>query len=103
MTGGVDNVDLVILPFAESCRRCNRDASFAFQFHRIHCGTDAVLALDIVYGVNALGVKQDSLCQRRFARINVRTDSNVSELFNILIHLLGIPSTEVYLTRSALS
>jgi hypothetical protein len=56
--GGVDDVDLVPLPLAEGGGRGDGDAALALQLHAVHEGPDAVLALDVVHGVDALGVKR---------------------------------------------
>ncbi len=64
---GVDDVDFIAVPLAEGGGGGDGDATLALQFHAVHEGADAILAFDVVHGVNPLGVKKDSLRERRFA------------------------------------
>ena len=88
MTGGVDDVDLMIAPFAISRRRCNGDAAFLFQFHGIHGGPHPIFTLDVMDGMDALGVIQNSLGQGGFTGINVGTDANISDFCDVFFHFL---------------
>ena len=82
----VDDVDLVVLPLAEGRGRSNGDAPLAFQIHAVHEGPHAVLALDVVHGVDPLRVKEDALGEGGFARVDVGADPDVSDFLDILFH-----------------
>ena len=86
MAGRVDDVDLMVLPFAEGGRRGNGDAALLFQLHGIHGRADAVLALDFVNGMDALGVVENPLGQRGLARVDVGADPDVSGFLNVVFH-----------------
>ena len=68
-----------ILPVAKGGRRLNGNALFSFQVHGIHLGADAIFATHIVNGIDTTGVKEDALCQSRFATVNVGGNANVAE------------------------
>ena len=67
-------------------RPMDGDAALPLQFHVVHGRADAVLALDLVDGVDPLGVEQDPLGQRGLARVDVGRDPDVSDLVDIATH-----------------
>ena len=62
-----DDVDVRIFPATKGGRRLNCDSFFALEIHGIHFGPDPVLASDIMNGVDATRIKQDSFRQSRLA------------------------------------
>ena len=77
---GVDDVDVVVFPLDVGGGRRDRNAALPFQIHVIHGGADAILALDVVDGVDPLGVEQDPLGERGLARVDVGRDPDVPDL-----------------------
>ena len=73
----------MMFPAAVSGRRSDGDSPLALELHGIHGGSHAVLSADFVDGVDALGIKKDSLGQRGLARIDVGGDSDVADLMEI--------------------
>ena len=82
----VDNIDLVVSPFAESCGRGDGDTALSFQLHRVHGGADAVFSLDVMDGMDAFGVVKDSFGQGGFSGIDVGADADVSDFLDISFH-----------------
>ena len=78
MAWRVDDVDIMAGPLTICGCRGDGYTALALQFHRIHRGADAILALDIVHDPNSLGVEKDALSQRGFAGIDMCADSYVS-------------------------
>ena len=85
----VDDVDVVRLelllgavPDAVRRRGLDRDPLLALEVHRVHLGADAVLAAHLVDFVDAPRVKEDSLGERRLARVDVRRDADVADAFD---------------------
>ena len=74
----VDQVDGVVTPLHLRRGGGDGDALLAFQFHVVHRGS-TVAAFDLVHHVNAAGVKQDPLRERRLAGVDVGRDTNVSD------------------------
>jgi hypothetical protein len=86
VAGGVDDVDVVGLELLlravpDAVRRCglDGDALLALEVHRVHLGPDAVLAPHLVNLVDPTGVKEDTLGERRLARVDVGGDADVSD------------------------
>lgn len=48
VAGGVDDVDVVVVPHGVSGGRLDGDASLTLQLHRVHCGTHSIFASDLV-------------------------------------------------------
>ena len=69
-----------------SRRGGDRDSALALELHAVHGGTDLVLAADLVDRVNLPGVIEDALGQGRLARVDVRTDADVSDLADVAEH-----------------
>lgn len=87
MSGRIDNVDVVILPYRIGRSRLNRNPTLSFQFHRIHGGSHVVLALDFVHLLDAARVEQNALGQRRLATVDVRRYTDVSD--SLQLGMLG--------------
>ena len=82
VSGGVNDVDDVVVPQAGGGCRGDRDTALLFLFHPVH-GRGAVVNLtDFV--VDAC-VIQDALCCGRFPSINVSHDADVSHAVKRLI------------------
>ena len=77
VAGGVDDVDVASFPGAIGGSGLDGDTAFFFQFHGVHGRADTVFAAHLVDGVNSLGVKQNSLRQRGFSRINMGADTDI--------------------------
>src|ERR1700709_927106 len=75
--GGVDDVDLVVLPPAGRRGGRDRDAALLLLLHPVHRGSALVDLTDLV--VDA-GVEQDALGRRGLARVDVRHDPDVADL-----------------------
>ena len=82
----VDDVDVVRLelllravPHAVSRGRLDGDALLALEIHRVHFGADAVFAADLVDFVNSARIEQDSLGERRLARVDVGGNTDVAD------------------------
>ena len=67
VSGRIDQVDCVFFPLNLRCRRLNRNAALAFQFHAVHCRADAVFTVYFVNLVNSVAVKQNAFRQSRFS------------------------------------
>ena len=72
VAGRVDDIDLVTLPLAKGGRGLDRNALFALQIHAVHLGADPVLPSHLVDVADSACVEENALCQRGFARIDVR-------------------------------
>ena len=57
VSGCIDDVDFMVAPFAKGGRRSNGYPSLLLQLHRVHRCTHSVFSLDVVNGVDPLGVK----------------------------------------------
>jgi hypothetical protein len=68
VTRSVDDVDLILLPLAESGRRLDGDALFALQFHAVHLGPYPVFAPHLDSKCECLAEKT-----RAYARTHART------------------------------
>jgi len=84
--GGVDEVDLMAEPFAEGGRGGDRDPPLPLELHGVHRRADAVLALDIVDRMDALGVEEDALRQGGFPGVDVGADADVPDLLDVAFH-----------------
>lgn len=60
----------------------DRNAFLPLKVHGVHLRPHAVLAADIMDGLDAPRVEEDPLRQSRLPRVDVRGDSNVAELFD---------------------
>ena len=90
----VDDVDEVVIPLAVGRGRLDGNAALALQVHGIHRRPDTVFPFDVVDHADPLRVKENSLGQRRLARIDVRANSDVSYPLEITDH--SIPRTPTY-------
>lgn len=92
LTRRVDDVKVVILPCSIGGSTLNGDSLLTFQLHRVHLGSNIVLATDLVDLVDTTGIEQDTFCQRGLARVNMSRDTNVAQLFD---GSLGSPNPKV--------
>jgi len=85
VAGGVDDVDLVLVPEARDGGRGDRDATLLLLLHPVG-GRGAIVRLaDLVVGSR---VEQDALGRRRLAGIDVRHDADVADLREVGEHVL---------------
>src|SRR6187431_520069 len=85
VAGGVDDVDLVLVPEARDGGRGDRDATLLLLLHPVG-GRGAIVRLaDLVVGSR---VEQDALGRRRLAGIDVRHDADVADLVEVGEHFL---------------
>ena len=70
-------MDLVVLPGTVGSGRLDGDALLALEVHGVHLGADAVAATHLVDLVDAAGVVQDPLRQRRLPGVDVRGDTDI--------------------------
>jgi hypothetical protein len=94
VTGGVDDVDLVLVP--EAGRRGGRDGDSTFLLlrHPVHGGCTVVHLTDLVGDAR---VVQDALGGGGLAGIDVSHDADVADLVQVGEHVLchGYPPKEV--------
>ena len=76
----------MLFPLDVGGGRCDRDAALPFQLHVVHGRADAVFPLDVVDGMDPLGVEQNPLGERGLARVDVGRDADVSDLVNVATH-----------------
>ncbi len=90
VTGGVDDVDLVLVPEARGRSRRDRDATLLLLRHPVHRGCTIVHLTDLV---GDAGVEQDALGGRCLAGIDVSHDADVADLVQVGEHVLchGVP------------
>ena len=91
VTRCVDKVDCCVLPLNLCCCWLNCDTAFAFQFHVIHYSADTVLTLNFVNLMNLVAVEQDAFWSCCLTRVDVCTDTDITNFSNIKSH-------SVYLT-----
>src|ERR1041384_640555 len=75
VAGRIDDVDSVIIPLKRGVLRANRDSLFALEIHRIHHSL-----FDFLIGAESSGLAQQLVDQGCFAVIDVRNDSDVTNL-----------------------
>src|SRR4029079_3166000 len=78
--GGVDDVDLVVLPPAGRRRGRDRDAALLLLLHPVHRGCALVDLTDLV---GDAGVEQDPLGGGGLTGIDVRHDADVADLVQV--------------------
>ena len=88
MAWGINDIDLMVLSGTVGGRRGNSDASFFLQFHGVHCGSNPILASDLMNSMDLLGVKKDPLRQSGLARVNMGADPDVPYFFQTFTHFL---------------
>jgi hypothetical protein len=76
MTGGINNIDTVIIPRTCGGGSGNGNAPLLFLLHPVH---DRRAVIDITHPVGFTGVVQYPLCRSRFAGINVRHNADIAE------------------------
>jgi hypothetical protein len=80
VTGGVDDVDLVVLPPAGRRGGRDGDAALLLLLHPVHRGSALVDLTDLV---GDAGVEQDALGGRGLAGVDVRHDADVADLVEV--------------------
>ena len=83
---GVDDVEVVAVPFQVGRRRGDGDASLPLQLHVVHGGADAVFTFDVVDRMDFLGVEQDPLRQGSLAGVDVGGDTDVADPLDLVTH-----------------
>jgi hypothetical protein len=93
--GGVDDVDVDVLPLAVRGGGLDGDAALALELHRVHLRADAVLAAHLVDGVDPLRVEQDALGERGLAGVDVGADPDVPDFRQVVEHgVAGVEGSE---------
>ena len=85
VAGGVDDVDLVLVPEARDGGGRDRDAALLLLLHPVGGRRAVVRLTDLVVGAR---VEQDALGRRRLAGIDVRHDADVADLREVGEHFL---------------
>ena len=85
VTGGVDDVDLVVVPEAGGGRGGDGDAALLLLLHPVHRGGAVVHLTDLVADT---GVVEDALGRRGLAGVDVRHDADVADLVEVGQHVL---------------
>ena len=85
VAGGVDDVDLVVVPEASHGGRRDRDAAFLLLLHPVRRRRTVVRLTDLVIDT---GVEQDALGGGGLAGIDVRHDADVADLVQVSQHFL---------------
>src|SRR6202034_138077 len=83
--GGVDDVDLVVVPETGGGRGGDGDSALLLLLHPVHGGGAVVHLTDLVADT---GVVEDALGRRRLAGVDVRHDSDVADLGEVGQHVL---------------
>ena len=77
VTRGINDVNLLTVPKAGSCRGCNGDSAFFFLFHPVH-GAGTIMGFPNL--VVDARVVQDAFSYSGFTSINVCHDADVANL-----------------------
>ena len=85
VAGGVDDVDLVLVPEAGHGGGRDRDAALLLLLHPVRRRRTVVRLTDLVVDAR---VEQDALGRRRLAGIDVRHDADVADLGQVGEHVL---------------
>ena len=83
--GGVDDVDLVVVPEAGGRRGGDGDPALLLLLHPVHGGGAVVHLTDLVADT---GVVEDALGRRRLTGVDVRHDADVADLGQVRQHVL---------------
>jgi hypothetical protein len=86
VTGGVDDVDVVVVPLAVRRGGRNGDAALFLELHVVHGRADAILTAHLGNPVDAIGVEEDALGQGGLPRVDVCADTDVSNLLEVVNH-----------------
>ena len=84
VAGRVDDVYVVLLPVDVGGGRLDGDASLTLELHGVHGGAHLILALHFVHLIDAARVEEQTLGERRLARVDVCRYADVSYLFQII-------------------
>ena len=71
----IDDIDLKAFPLGRRRRTCNRNAARLFLRQKIH---RRLTVVDFADFVNFFRIIEDTLRRRRFARVDVRHNSDIS-------------------------
>jgi len=85
LTRSVNDVEVVVLPCGIGGSTLNGDSLFSLKLHRVHLGSDIVLATDLVNLVDTASVEQDTLGQGGLSRVDVSRDTNVTEFLDLAL------------------
>ncbi len=85
VAGGVDDVDLVVVPEAGGRRGGDGDAALLLLLHPVHRGGAVVHLTDLVADT---GVVEDALGRRGLAGVDMRHDADVADLVQVGQHVL---------------
>jgi hypothetical protein len=85
VAGGVDNVDLVLIPETGRRRRRDGDATFLLLRHPVHRGGTIVHLTDLVRDARVI---QDALGGGGLAGVDVSHDADVADLVQVGEHVL---------------
>ena len=78
VSGGVDDVHTVVFPARGNGRCRDRDPALPLLGHPVGDSCTVVHLADFVHHAR---IEQNPFCRRGFARINVRSDTNISDAF----------------------
>ena len=77
VTRCIDDVDPITVPLKSCVLRANRDSFFALEIHRIHHAL-----FNLLIGAKRARLAQQLIDQRRLAVIDVRNDSDITDLIH---------------------
>jgi hypothetical protein len=80
VAGGVDQIEVVVIPLAGSRGGSDGDAAFSLLLHPVHGGSAFMNFADLV---RPAGVKQHTFGHRRLTRINMGNDSDVPDALKV--------------------
>jgi len=81
VAGGVDDVDLLASPLTGGRRRGNGDTTLLLLLHPVHGSCTVMHLTDLVLYP---GIEKDSFGCSRFSRIDMRSDSYISQVFQFV-------------------
>ncbi len=83
MTGGIDEVDMVVFPHKMGGGRLNGDTFLLFKFHKVHGSTHTVRTFDFVNRGDFASIEKYSFGEGGFSGVNMRRDTDVSDFIVI--------------------
>jgi hypothetical protein len=75
VAGGIDDIDLFLVPKTGRVRRRDGDPALLFLFHPVH---GRVTIIHASHFMDDTSIKQDALGRRRLTRVDMRDDPNIS-------------------------
>ena len=88
MARSINNINIHILPVTVGSCRLDSDSAFFFQLHGVHGRADTILAANLMNGMDTLGIIENTLGKRCLTRIDMGTDSNITNFIQIFVHHL---------------